>query len=502
MVNGLNVSAITKSSLFNYINNDSDKVLVLVQLNGGNDGLQTIIPLDQYDKLANARQNIIVPENSILSLTDEIGLHPAMSGIKSLYEDAKMNIIQDVGYPNQNRSHFRSTDIWTSGSAADVFDRTGWLGRYFDTQHPGYPEGFPNEDCPDPIALTLGYVVSETCQGLATNFSGAVTDPFSASNLFLGEDGQVDVNTCYGTEIGFLRTAIEQTNAYSERIVAAANNGTNLAAYPENNPLAEQLRTVALLIAGGLQTKVYVVTLGGFDTHANQVDAGSPTTGIHNNLLSILSTSMKAFQDDLGMLGVDERVISMTFSEFGRQIASNFAFGTDHGNAAPLMVFGTCVNPVILGNNPEIPDIIQPQEGVPMQFDFRSVYGSVLMDWFEVPEQQVRDLLYEDFQHIPIVQACDVVSTNDPNSFQKGLETYHYPNPFNDWVTIGFTVKTGRVRVSIYDTLGHEIFVVSDQHFLEGTHEVRFESRNLAAGNYYYRIQTATQNKTKPIVKI
>ncbi|MCI5083419.1 MAG: hypothetical protein MRY78_17100, partial [Saprospiraceae bacterium] len=136
LVNGMNISTLAKSSLFSAVNNESDRVLVLVQLNGGNDGLNTLLPVDQYDKLASVRENILIPENQLISLTDTLSLHPNMQGVQSLYDDAKLAIIQSVGYPNQNRSHFRSTDIWTSGSPAEEFWTTGWLGRYLEDLHP------------------------------------------------------------------------------------------------------------------------------------------------------------------------------------------------------------------------------------------------------------------------------------------------------------------------------------------------------------------------------
>ena len=142
VLSGMKVGALPKSSFFPTIN-DSDRVLVLIQLNGGNDGLNCLIPLDQYSNLSNVRQNILIPESSVLQLEDGIGLHPVMTGMKSLYDNAKMNIIQSVGYPNQNRSHFRSLDIWTSGSEADEFLTTGWLGRYFNGLHPGFSGRLP-----------------------------------------------------------------------------------------------------------------------------------------------------------------------------------------------------------------------------------------------------------------------------------------------------------------------------------------------------------------------
>jgi uncharacterized protein (DUF1501 family) len=187
LLNGMPISAYSRSRLFNFLNTETDKVLVLIQLNGGNDGLNTILPLDQYDNLANVRSNIIIPEGSALPIDDVTAFHPNMTGLRDLYLDGKMEIVQSVGYPNQNRSHFRSTDIWTSGSPADEAWNTGWLGRWMDGDHPTFPDAYPNPDFPDPLALTVGSLVSTTCQGSAANFSLAIEDPFSLSQLATGE---------------------------------------------------------------------------------------------------------------------------------------------------------------------------------------------------------------------------------------------------------------------------------------------------------------------------
>ncbi|MEM8906679.1 MAG: DUF1501 domain-containing protein [Bacteroidota bacterium] len=500
LLNGMGISVLPKSAMFGAVNGDSDRVLVLIQLNGGNDGLSSIIPLDQYSQLASARTNILIPENTVLNLTPETGMHPSMEGLKSLYDDAKLSIIQSVGYPNQNRSHFRSSDIWHTGSAADEFLTTGWLGRYFESKYPNYPTDYPNEDCPDPFAITIGSLISETCQGTTGNYSLAINDAEALGELSEPEPGEIPLDTCYGFELNYVRQSIAQTNAYSSTILNAANSATNLATYPETE-LAQSLKVVAQLISGGLQTRVYVVSLGGFDTHADQTVEGAPTTGIHATLLQTLSDAIAAFQQDLQLLNLEERVVGMTFSEFGRQIKSNDSFGTDHGNAAPLLVFGTCVNPAIIGDNPEIPEVVNNQDGVPLQFDFRSVYGSILMDWFEVSETEVKTLLYAEFQYIPLLQPCTITSTNDPDRFKESIETYHYPNPFQDWVHIVFTSKAEWAKVSIYNSLGQEIRVLADRQFLAGEHTLSFEARGLPAGNYHYRIITRDRQKTKVMIK-
>jgi len=288
-VNNFGLGLLPFSAFSGLMDPDSDRVLVLVQLDGGNDGLNTLIPLDQYSTLSAARSGILIPENSVLNLYDHVGLHPSMTGFKNLFDDGKLLAIQGVSYPGQNRSHFRSTDIWQSGSAASEFLTTGWLGRYFDSKYGDYPEGYPNPDYPDPFAITIRAQVSETCQGLTANYSMAVTDPFTAYPVDETTLNELP-DTNFGHEMAFLIDALRQTNAYADTIVGAANSGSNLSTlYNDESAIAQQLKTVALLISGGLKTCVYVVRLGGFDTHANQVQDGSTSTGNHAELLLQLS---------------------------------------------------------------------------------------------------------------------------------------------------------------------------------------------------------------------
>jgi uncharacterized protein (DUF1501 family) len=501
LLNGMPISAYSRSRLFNFLNTETDKVLVLIQLNGGNDGLNTILPLDQYDNLANVRSNIIIPEGSALPIDDVTAFHPNMTGLRDLYLDGKMEIVQSVGYPNQNRSHFRSTDIWTSGSPADEAWNTGWLGRWMDGDHPTFPDAYPNPDFPDPLALTVGSLVSTTCQGSAANFSLAIEDPFSLSQLATGGEDTVPP-TPYGEELQFLRTSIAQSNAYSDIIVDAANAGSNIATYPDNNRLAQQLKNIALLISGGLQTKIYVASLGGFDTHANQTDANDPTVGEHANLLQTLSDAIASFQADLDALGIADRVAGMTFSEFGRRIRSNDSLGTDHGTAAPLILFGSCVSAGIIGDNPEITTDVGVQDGVPMQYDFRDVYGSVLMDWFEVEESTVKQLLHDDFSYISLLQGCNTTAVEEVKEAPDGINLSLWPNPFRDQLQIQFNSERERVRLSVFNTMGSELEVVFDRTLPAGPHTVQFDGSKLPPGTYAVRLQMdGTRQKTRLVVK-
>lgn len=499
LFNGMKLSALAQPSLFDELDPENDRVLVLIQLNGGNDGLNTIIPLDQYDILANLRSNIIVPENNILAGTNTIGFHPELAGIKEIFDQGKLNIVQSVGYPNQNRSHFRSMDIWQSGSPAEVSWTTGWLGRHFESDHPDFPENYPNEEFPHPFAITMGSVVSETCQGIASNFSMTLSDPFALSPLSESNNAETP-DTPYGEELRYLRTTIAQSNEYAESITEAAEKGANQVAYPDNS-FAFQLKNIALLIAGGLKTKVYVASLGGFDTHANQVVDGDPLLGDHATLLKRLSDAVLAFQQDLQSHGIEDRVIGLTFSEFGRQIRSNFSLGTDHGTAAPLFVFGSCANPDILGSNPEISPDTEVQEGVPMQYDFRDIYGSVLEDWFDISSDKIQQLLHQNYQRVPIIRDCRL-ATSTETVVENPIEISAFPNPFRRNIQIQFKSNGGHVKLSIFNAMGSELAVLVDQTLAPGQHQVAWNSGNFAAGNYYYRYQEGANQKTKMIIKL
>ncbi len=499
LLGGMQVTASAAQRMASLINEESDRVLVLIDLNGGNDGLNTFVPLDGYDNLANARPHVLIPESKLIPLTDTISLHPEMQGIKNLYENANLKVIQGVGYPNQNRSHFRSADIWNSASNADVFESTGWLGRYLDDGFPGFPEDYPNSDYEHPFAITLGKSISGTCQGEASNFSLAIINTNNIGGLTTGVESAF-TDDYYGQELAFLVDTFKKTNAYAEPVIEAVENGDSLSnAYP-NTILGNQLEVVARMISGGLETKIYVLKLGGFDTHADQVVDGDTCQGEHAELLANLSQSIDAFQNDLKALGIEKRVLGMTFSEFGRKIISNAGLGTDHGTAAPMMIFGDCVSPGITGANPEIGDQVDIEEGVPMQYDFRSVYGSVLMDWFEVPEEKVKIFLTPDFQYIPILGEC-LIPTNT-SEIDSQLSLSASPNPFiNNFVVELALRENADVKIDLSDVQGKLIKNIGQRNLLAGTHEIRIEGHDLATGVYFARIQIGNQSKTIRLVK-
>lgn len=485
------------------VDGDNDKVLVLVQLQGGNDGLATIFHADHYANLNAVRNNIIVPESSIINVQEAYGFHPSMSGMKDVWDAEALGIVQNVGYPDQNRSHFRSTDIWNTASDSADFISTGWIGRFYDINHDEYPNGYPNEDCPHPFALTMGKIVSETCQGVNANYSLSLLDPFNPGTALVSAEGDVP-SDCFGDALSFVNETVAQTNAFASVIMDAADAGNNLSNKWESleTELARKLKNVSRLISGGLQTKIYIVQIGGFDTHDNQAVADETTTGIHANLLQEVSDAICAFQDDLVQLGVDDRVVGMTYSEFGRRIRSNAALGTDHGTAAPMFLFGSCVAPNILGDHPEIDTAVDDQEGVAMQYDFRDIYGTVLKDWLGLAENDVMNVLYPEFQTLPLFKESCLMTTSTTNTTQQKVEINAYPNPTMDQVQLKYYSIDRQSTISVFDSAGGLLMNRAVSGNVSSQHQVIIDLSAFSTGSYFIHIRNRSFSKTKKVVKI
>jgi uncharacterized protein (DUF1501 family) len=458
--------------LFGVPKSVEDRVLVIIRLNGGNDGLGTLVPIDQYANLNIQRPNILIPENQLLNITPSLALHTVMTGMRDMFNDGKLSVIQNVGYPDQNRSHFQSMDIWSTGLMTQPAT-TGWLGRRLDAQYPNFPDDYPNATYPDPFAISMGYEVSSTCQGLMANFSVATVDPFDTYSLY--ETTEVNDGTYYGSHLEYLSTMIAQANAYGAQVNAAANAGNTMSSlYDDTNDLAVQLRYVAQMISGGLKSKIYILNINGFDTHDSQVVNGTPTTGNHADLMKALSDAIRAFQDDIELLGLSQRVAGMTFSEFGRQIASNASYGTDHGDAAPLFLFGSCLSGQIIGPNPVIPNTVSDQAGVPMQIDFRDVYASVLKDWFLADETEVQNLFEHTVNFIPVLAGCNLGI--DDNT--KVADVSVFPNPCGEKTTVKFTSEGERVTVLVHDISGRKVGTFCDKTLSPGEQLVPIDMEN------------------------
>ena len=479
-----------------------DRILVLVQLNGGNDGLNTLIPLDQYSNLTKARSNILIPENKVLVLGSDLGLHPSMEKLRQLYNEEKILYIQNVGYPEPNFSHFRSKDIITTASDSDVVLHTGWMGRMLQDIHPDYPSGYPNAGYPHPLALTIGSTNSPTCQGESSNL-GTVIQNLN-TNYQSGGSGDEYPDTPFGNEMEFITEVMRQTELYLGVIGEAASKATNLSdLWPERgqNKLADQLKIVANLIAGELNTQVYVVNLGGFDTHSAQVIGGATETGAHAVLLDKVSQALHAFQDDLSLLGIDDRVLGFVFSEFGRRIKSNASLGTDHGAAWPAILFGNRVNSTVLGNNPLIPDTVGTKDNLPMQFDFRSVYGSIFSSWFEADEASIRNVLYKDFESLDILKSTTSDGGGRPGTDpdpRHGLQIRSlYPNPASDHLRVDFISDGYPISLSIFTTEGRKIRTIKGEQTHSGRNSLSIDTSDLITGSYYLILESGQKRHSQ-----
>lgn len=506
MLSGMGISAFARSPLVQALSAgavDTNRILVLIYLGGGNDGLNTLVPIDQYDILQKARPDVILPEQSLLNLSgvNDLKLHPALSGFRSLYDNGRLAMIQNVGYPNQNYSHFRSTDIWMTAADAEEVLPTGWLGRYLNEEFPNYPVDYPNSKVPDPLAIEIGYNLSVAFQGPVTGMGMVVADPEWFYQLVNDVDEPIP-DTKAGDKLEYVRLITKQSQVYGEVIKNAASKVSRQLDYPDN-ALANQLKIVSRLIAGGLQTRLYMVSLQGFDTHDSQVVASDHTRGEHANLLQYLGDSVAAFMKDLQYLNISDRVIGATVSEFGRRIISNASLGTDHGAAAPMFVFGDSVNGGIYGENPVLPANPGVEDNLNMKVDFRSVYGSILQNWFCVNGSVLAATLPGRGEHIPFVNESACLSTSIFDRHQAAGRRLidNYPNPFDDFTIIRFESMGSPLQIQIVDQQGRFLETLVQGSLPPGDHQVRWDASRYPSGLYYARYQDKKYQQSRSLLK-
>lgn len=496
-VSGMPIAAFADpSGKMKKIRGNSERIFVFVVLSGGNDGLNTVIPLDKYSELSSARSNILIPSTAVLSLngTNTTGLHPSMTGLRNMYNQGLVNITQGVGYPNFDYSHFRATDIFNTASDANVFLQDGWLGRYLTKRFSGAPNAFPNADFLDPLAIEIGNTLSNSLTSAGGQIGFALSDIDSFYNIV---NGAVDPapNTLAGHELTFIRYISLQTQSYTQNIQAAASAGNNLSTKwapitgNNSNRLADQLKIVSKLISGGLQTPIYIVELGGFDTHSTQVTGPTNTTGTHADLMKKLSDAIDAFYDDLKLNNKADIVAGCTVSEFGRRIKSNTSSGSDHGSSAPMISFGKQVIPGIIGTSPSIPMNANVYDQLPLQNDFRSVYASILEDWFGLTNADSADILKGSFNTLPIFKKVPSTPTTiDPAVTDELAKVLVYPNPIQDHGTIEFQSAGGHAQVVLYNDMGKAVRLLYENKVAAGTTSFAIERNGLAAGTYYFTI--------------
>jgi uncharacterized protein (DUF1501 family) len=545
----------------------NDRVLVILQMHGGNDGLNAIIPITDYDLYYSRRANVAIPlKNSVRKVIKldntlppdaQVGLHPDMGGLKDLYDRGRMTVIQGVSYHNNNGSHFRGRDISFMGGSFDDYFSSGWIGRYLKEAYlkenfPGksYPKDFPiKPDMEDPLAIEMGSNVSLIFhQEGNIPMSVSITDPEGFDQLVNGNSttgtgglqGFVDLgndprgyppdalkNSPYGKELLWILGLEEKTKDYAKRLAdvyKAAPDNTIIntkTEYPFNAPtgskrngLYNQFKIIAKLLDGGgpnkgVKTKVFMVQIGGFDTHAGQVESYDPTMGSHAALMYHISTAVQAFQNDLKARGLEDRVLTVTTSEFGRRIESNDSYGTDHGTGAPMYVFGKGVNPGVFG---KVPDL--NKDNVDMQYDYRQVYSSLLRDWMGVPESViVNDIFFGNYMtgkreeddtknYDNLVVATDVVSGVQENFIADRFSLNGcFPNPAKESTIIQFKINnTSNVTLSLLDNNGRLIKTILNEERTEGEHSVKVELSDVPTGMYLYQLKSGFMSDTKKLI--
>jgi uncharacterized protein (DUF1501 family) len=376
------------------------KILVVVQLSGGNDGLSTVIPYGD-DRYYQARSVISHKPQDILKIDNYVGLHPNLAPMKALYDAGDLAVVQAVGYPNPNRSHFRSMDIWQSAQPEREQPGSGWLGRYFDNTCPG---------CDPHVGVSMGETLPLAMQGekvfplsferpdsyrynghdkahyLALNQIDSAATPAPVAAV------QKKTIPTAQTQLDFLHRTAMDAQLSSEEILRITRNHQTTSQYPANE-FGNGLKTIAAMIGGGLPTRVYYVALTGFDTHAAQLQR-------HDILMKQLADGLSAFWKDLKGQNNADRVLVMTFSEFGRRVVQNASNGTDHGAAAPMFMMGSSIRQGLVGAHPSLTDL--DQGDLKYRIDFRSVYATILQNWLQTPSKPI---LGDQFPLLPIVKA-------------------------------------------------------------------------------------------------
>lgn len=458
----------------------SNRKLVLINLSGGNDGLNSVIPLNQYGLYSNLRPTIKIADSGKdqylkldTSLPDDqqIGLHPALRGFKEIYDTGQLRILQSVGYPSQNKSHFKSRDLYQTGNDGKSLNNgsnSGWIGRFM--------EQFYADQVEDsfPLAIEMGspknslgfHGVQE--HGLSLNITGQ--DPsgyYSVLNGLGGAPPQNIPNTDYGKELEFLINTDALSNKYAQTISNSFDRGQNAVEYPDTN-ISDQLKTVARLISGDLQSKVFMVRIGGFDTHNAQAQEAGSALGKHSELLTNLSEGIEAFVKDMNEQNLADDVVGLTFSEFGRKAKENGNLGTDHGEIAPMFVFGKPVEGGVSGTNPDLTEATDDNnfQLKTVQFDYRETLGTLLQDYLGASNQVIDGTFFnysnnESFNNLKIEKLVrDEFNISKsclkevPPGLKESQEWQVFPNPFDDRVTIYSLNEEEYVTYEIFTTSG------------------------------------------------
>lgn len=483
---------------------ESDKILIIIDLVGGNDGLNTVVPLKQYGILSQLRSHVILPENKLIGIPDStegIALHPSLKEIKALYDKGMVNIIQNVGYDDQNFSHFRSRDIWRTGAQSNEVLDTGIMGRYMATQHQDFPKEYPNEDFPDPLALETNSENSLLFVGPNAPMAYVINNikefHESLNNEFISENP----DTPAGMRHDFIRLISRQSNSYGKRMVEMAKTVPDNRQNYQRDRLGNQMAIISRLIQSGIRTPLYRAAMGGFDTHDNQVLADDHTTGEHADLLQSFSHAVGAFMQEMEANDLEDRVLIMTVSEFGRRIVSNSSLGTDHGAAAPLFIIGKHANGGIMGTSPTVDAAMTWEDNIELEYDFKQVYSSILKEWFCLDNNTASNVMGYDFDLLGLTK--NAPCSQEPTAVaqqQYSSQTFFTLNNnlSRESIYLSASRATSKVQITLYDSNGG-IHGKKRLRYLGSNYELSV--RDLQPGQYFLKVSDANKQETLKFIK-
>ncbi|TYP76185.1 DUF1501 domain-containing protein [Aquimarina intermedia] len=473
---------------------ENDNILILCRLSGGNDGFNTIIPVYDYDVYANARPLIKIPPSEFINLEkDKFAMPKPMNKLESLWGDGQMKVVHGVGYEDPSLSHFQGSDIWANTNFVNEDDRSGWMGRYFQDIYPDYIFNPP----PSPPSIQIGSIGNLIFKGPENDFSFAVSSPTRL--LQIAENGTSygfdQLSNCtHGEKAKYLREITNTTFSYAEVIGQAYESSVDFGGYADDS-LGRQFNVISRLIKGNLGTKVYMVTLGGFDTHNNQVLR-------HQELMSQFSEAVSNFYTDLRAAGWDDKVLTMTISEFGRRFNENGSLGTDHGTAAAMMFFGTGLNGNgFVGEHPDLTNLTRGGN-VTNTTDFRQVYATVMKEWLCIdPAVAGKAIMGGEFESLDLGFNCS--GTTRSPSESDGFD--HFVTYEADSQTvINFTaLEAGHIDVVLYNIVGQKVATLKNEIVTRGRHKINVKEvvdTQLSTGQYVYRIQTISSSYSKALL--
>ena len=520
---------------YRFLNNNfncdfSNRKIVLIDLKGGNDGLNTVIPLNVYSDYVNMRPTVHVPsslalplsnlDSSLLGTNQDIAFHPAFSGMYDLFQNDQLRVIQSVGYPSANKSHFASIDIYNTGNDGNNWNNgqsSGWIGRFIENHYSDLiPSVYPMGIQIGSRNTSLGFH-GENEHGLAMNLSGQDSENFYS--VLSGLSGQYPTNypnSHYGNELEFITNTDAISNTYAQAVSGSFNNGSNYSGsnYPDTD-LADQLKTVARLIRGGIETKVYLVRIGGFDTHNAQVQGSGDILGKHYDLLDEVSTAIEAFMRDITHDSIGDDIVGITISEFGRKAQENGSLGTDHGEVAPVFVFGKPVNSGISGVNVDFSEASAANnyQIETVQFDYRQAISTLMQDFLSASDQNINNTFMENITNASftdskiqdllkpsyiVPESC--LNQNLSSADHIFKDWLVFPNPFVDFVNIKSlrTFPQTNNHFEVTNQFGQIIFK-GEMNLSEGHTRLNLSSLNV--GLYILTIRNRQRTQSFKILK-